>query len=448
MTNSDLKALVQEKLKEVPDHGFHPLDVDRLKDEKYLLRVMRHCEYDPKQAADMLWDIFTWRKSISANEINESNIKMDYVQEGGLFPHGRDIDGCLLLIVKSKKHVKGTKDFEELKKVIVYWFDRIEREENGDKITLFFDLDNCGLNNLDMDLTKYLISLFKSYYPSFLNYILIYQMPWVLSAAFKIVKNLLPARAIEKMKFVSKETLHEFVAPDQALVCWGGTDNYEYEFVPEGRNQKKVTFAEQGDHSLGEMLSLNPNNLIVFKNENEEVTGQFTITNMDDSAVSFKIRTTSPEKFRVRPSSGFLAKGASQTILIVVQPGFQLKNVMKDMFLVMSVHIPKTDLTPKELSDIWANSSGSKVDEYRLKCQFPVKELPKNGNMEVATQEKPESIANALNNLQMDYELLHRQVDKLKMYQFFTLLITLAALILGFLVYLNTTENNNYCSRI
>lgn len=452
MTTADLRSLITAKLKENPDHGFHTLDLDRIKDEKYLKRVMKHCENDPKQGADMLWEIFSWRKSVSANEINETNVRMDYILEGGFFPHGRDIDGCLLLIVKSKKHVKGTKDFEELKKVIIYWFDRIEREENGNKITLFFDLDGCGLNNMDMELIKYVISLFKCYYPSFLNYILIYNMPWVLSAAFKIVKTLLPARAVEKMKFISQESLHEFVTLDQALTSWGGQDNYEFEFVPEGKGStpKKVTFAEQGDHSPGEMLRLNPNNLIIFKNENEEVTGQFTITNMDDGAVSFKIRTTSPEKFRVRPSSGVLTKGATQTILIVVQPGFQLRNVMKDMFLVMSVQIPKTDLSQKELSDIWANSSGSKVDEYRLKCQFPVKDLPKNGNLEVVNHEKPESVANALNNLQMNYEILHRQVDKLKLYQFLTLLVTCVAVILGFLVYQNTNDNDNnkYCERI
>ncbi|CAH2083380.1 unnamed protein product [Euphydryas editha] len=454
MTTSDLRTLFQAKLKEIPDHDFHPLDLERVKDDKYLKRVLIHNENDVKQASDMLWDIFTWRKNVGANDINERTICMEYVHEGIFFPHGRDIDGCLLLIIKSKKHVKGVKEFEELKKIIIYWFDRIEREENGNKVTLFFDLDGCGLSNVDMDLTNYLISLFKSFYPNFLNYIIIYQMPWVMSAAFKIIKSLLPARAVEKMKFVNKDTLKSFVTPENALECWGGTDNYEFEFVSENRSAehtpKKVTFAEQGDsHSPGEMLRLNPNNIIIFKTENDEVTGQFVITNMDESAVSFKIRTTSPEKFRVRPSSGILASGATQTVVIVVQPGFQLRNVMKDMFLVMSVQIPKTDLTQKEISEIWQNSSGSKVDEYRLKCQFPVKDLPKNGNLaESKHQDKPDSIVNALNNLQINYEILHRQVDKLKMYQFLTMILTAFSVVLGYLIYHNSNENDKYCERI
>ncbi|XP_026498215.2 motile sperm domain-containing protein 2-like [Vanessa tameamea] len=454
MTTGDLRSLFQAKLKEKTDHEFHPLDLDRVKDDRYLKRVLQHTENDLKQASDMLWDIFTWRKAVGANEINENNIRMDYVNEGIFFPHGRDIDGCLLLIIKSKKHNKGVKEFDEIKKIIIYWFDRIEREENGNKVTLFFDLDGCGLNNMDMDLTNYLISLFKSFYPNFLNYIIIYQMPWVMSAAFKIIKSLLPAKGVEKMKFVNRDTLKTFVPPENALECWGGNDSYEFEFVTENRSPehtpKKVTFAEQGDnHSLGEMLRLNPNNLIIFKTENEEVTGQFSITNMDESPVSFKIRTTSPEKFRVRPSSGILSQGSTQTIVIVVQPGFQLRNVMKDMFLVMSVQIPKTDLTPKEISEIWQNSTGSKIDEYRLKCQFPVKDLPKNGSMgDTKHQDKPDSIANALNNLQMDYEILHRQVDRLKVYQFLTMFLTAISVILTYLVYQSTNDNERYCERI
>lgn len=452
-TPAEVRSLFEARLKESnPD--FHPLDLERVHDDKYLKRVIAHSENDAKQSADMLWDILTWRKTVGANEINESTVRMDYIKEGTFFPRGRDLDGSLLLINKCKTHIKGQKDVEEIKKVIIYWLDRIEREENGKKITMFFDMDGCGLSNMDMELIKYLISLFKLYYPFFLNYIIVYQMPWVLSAAFKVVKQLLPAKAVEKMKFCTKDNLKDVVATENALTSWGGNDDYVFEFVPENKGEnsppKKVTFAEQGDnHSLGEMLRLNPNDLITFKNENDELSGQFTITNMDESAISFKIRTTSPEKFRVRPSSGTLPPGLSQTVLIVVQPGFQLRTVTKDRFLVMSVQIPKTDLSAKELADVWQNSSGSKVDEYRLKCNFPEKEMQKNGNIvEGKIQDKPDAVAIALNNLQRNYEKLNNQVSRLQIFQFLTIILTAISVILGYLIYKNTNENERYCERM
>lgn len=53
---------------------------------------------------------------------------------------------------------------------------------------------------------------------------------------WKIIKTWLPPKSIEKIKFVDKKSLKEFVEPDQALVSWGGTDNYEYQFEPEATN--------------------------------------------------------------------------------------------------------------------------------------------------------------------------------------------------------------------
>lgn len=58
------------------------------------------------------------------------------------------------------------------------------REHKGNQITIVFDMQDSGLSNLDMDYTKYLINLCKSYYPYFLNYILIFEMPWILNGAY------------------------------------------------------------------------------------------------------------------------------------------------------------------------------------------------------------------------------------------------------------------------
>lgn len=55
------------------------------------------------------------------------------------------------------------------------------RQTNGKQITLFFDMEKCGLSNMDLDFTKYLIGLFKDYYPYFLNYVIVFEMPWILS---------------------------------------------------------------------------------------------------------------------------------------------------------------------------------------------------------------------------------------------------------------------------
>jgi len=49
------------------------------------------------------------------------------IEKGTLFIRNKDNWGKDLLIFKAKTHTKGVNDMEDVKKFIVYWFERIER---------------------------------------------------------------------------------------------------------------------------------------------------------------------------------------------------------------------------------------------------------------------------------------------------------------------------------
>ena len=100
----------------------------------------------------------------------------------------RDKDGRKLLVFCVFKHVKGTEKMEDMKKFFVYMLERLYREEKGEQITLLFDCRSAGLRNMDMEFVQFIIGTLKEYYPDPLNYILVLEMPWVLNAAFKIIK--------------------------------------------------------------------------------------------------------------------------------------------------------------------------------------------------------------------------------------------------------------------
>lgn len=67
---------------------------------------------------------------------------MGILEGGSLFAHNRDKDGRALLIFKSKKHVKGTHDFEEEKRALVYWMERLERYISTGKLVWHFQVPN------------------------------------------------------------------------------------------------------------------------------------------------------------------------------------------------------------------------------------------------------------------------------------------------------------------
>lgn len=95
--------------------------------------------------------------------------------------HNRDRDGKRLLVMDVKRHAKGEEKMDDMKKFFLYFVERVEREENGDKLTLVFDCAGAGLKNMDMEFIRYIISVFKDNTPWNLNYILVFEMPWVMS---------------------------------------------------------------------------------------------------------------------------------------------------------------------------------------------------------------------------------------------------------------------------
>lgn len=69
---------------------------------------------------------------------------------------------------------------------------------------------------------------------------------------------------------------------------------------------------------------------------------------------SIQIKTTSPEKFRVRPSTGILTPGSSVTINVVLQPGPNVTLLLnKDKFLVMCMEMTDLNTSQHDIAELW-----------------------------------------------------------------------------------------------
>ncbi|KZC04919.1 PREDICTED: motile sperm domain-containing protein 2-like [Dufourea novaeangliae] len=369
---------------------FHPDDIARIDNNNWLKRFLEHNDNDIQESLNMLWESCTWRRKFGTNEITEENVRRDYLEDGLCFVHGKDKDGKPMFVIKCKLYTKGSKDFKELQKIVVYWFERLERYTNGNQISLFFDMADTGILNLDMEFIKYLIGLCKNYYPNFLNYIIIFEMPWILNTAFKIIKSWLPPKAIPKIKFVQNNNIQEFVESNDVLTCWGGPNDYVFTFVPEAQNSmdatmngkldnKKVHFAEgspiteQSPSNIGdqeneeELLSIEQK-IITFNKMGNEIVGIITIKNAtSDQPLSYKIKTTSPEKFKVRPNLGVLLPQQQRIVNVVLQPEYNVRGLSdNDRFLVMCLPLKNANTPAQKLSALWKTETS--VEDHRLRC--------------------------------------------------------------------------------
>lgn len=136
-----------------------------------------------------------------------------------------------------------------------------------------------------------------------------------------------------------------------------------------------------------DFLSLSPDKELSFKKPFTATSKQpITITNSLSEPVAFKIKTTAPKQYCVRPNSGRLGAGESCTITVLLQamkedppPDF----VCKDKFLVQAIKVEKEFLDQDQetatsrLAFLWSNAESSKksgivdaIFEKKLKVVF------------------------------------------------------------------------------
>lgn len=395
-------------------------DLERLNtDDRYLTKFWRHVFDHPgtqtEAAVKMIVNTLKWRKEMGASSIRDEDFPPGLLDRGALFSHNRDKDGRKLLVFSVFKHVKGSEKMEDMKKFFVYMLERLDREEQGQQITLLFDCRTAGLRNMDMEFVQFIIGTLKDYYPDPLNYILVLEMPWVLNAAFKVIKGWLPPAAVKKIKFLTKSNMNEYVAEDQMLEDWGGTDDWQYAWLPESVEdsrddikKKTVTFAmvqspsadsvaslgssvigvQAGSNNNQEILLISPAQEVIFSsNPGGELSARIQIQNISNKAVGYKIKTTSPEKYRVRPSTGSLAPTSQATIEIQVSggqgAGLNPASLVRDKFLITAIFLEENislqDLKPQQLTE--ALKTNKPDGQYRLRCQL----APQQTNNDLAT---------------------------------------------------------------
>ena len=150
----------KEKLKDEDDDLLDSRDIDKLmSDDGYLSRFWIHAFYIPgdrlENTCNLAIDTFKWRKEFGVNDINENDLDLEILDRGSLYYHNRDRKGSRLLVFSIRKHIKDGKKIDVMKKMLIYILERLDKEENGKRITIIFDSEGAGLSNFDLEQVQF-----------------------------------------------------------------------------------------------------------------------------------------------------------------------------------------------------------------------------------------------------------------------------------------------------
>lgn len=230
---TETRKLFQEQCLPDKANKYDPRDVERLQQddawiESYL--AWRHNVVD--DSLKMIDESFQWRKEFAVNDLNEDVFPKWCFETGAIFLHGYDKEGNKLFWLKVKLHIKDSKTQMLKKKFTAFWLERYAKREPGKLLTVVFDLAETGFGNIDMDFVRFILNCFKVYYPKYLSKIVIFEMPWIMNAAFKIVKSWLGPEAINLLKFANRNDVQDYISEEYLPPHMGGTDPFKYSYPP------------------------------------------------------------------------------------------------------------------------------------------------------------------------------------------------------------------------
>lgn len=121
--------------------------------------------------------------------------------------------------------------------------------------------------------------------------------------------------------------------------------------------------------SREQLIKIYPPTELKFKGPFTETrTVVLTLTNMKDAPVCFKVKTTAPKQYCVRPNAGIVEPRSSADVQIMLQPfDYTVAKVSKHKFMVQSMYKPD-DFVDSE--SVWKDCNPANVIDAKLKCTF------------------------------------------------------------------------------
>ena len=200
---------------------YHNIDVEKVETNDWEIErfVMEYKTEDKTYEA--LVRALKWKKWFGVHDRSDDYFPKEFYEVFERECFGRDRDGRLIQW-ESQRNDQKISGFQELyKQFLAHIINRVDREAASDGFTLVSDIRGGGLSVVNMEFLNFRIELF-SYYPQGLRRVVVVDLPLVLHALTKLVTSWVPKHITNRLKFVRREGLIEFIENDIIPIRMGG----------------------------------------------------------------------------------------------------------------------------------------------------------------------------------------------------------------------------------
>uniref|UniRef100_A0A8C7UWS3 MSP domain-containing protein n=1 Tax=Oncorhynchus mykiss TaxID=8022 RepID=A0A8C7UWS3_ONCMY len=277
---------------------------------------------------------------------HESSVQKSLFESGMHYLHGYV---CLYVVwFMVKLHMKDVKMLTEKKMYLAFWLESYARREPGIPLTVIFDMSEAGLSCVDMDLIKYIINCFQVYYPRFFC-----KYPFLLVGFQHRSSFLIFSQYPIKFSYPPlPDDVFQNPTPET-----GQEDDTESKDDDQEAKDTLVQISNHRPHTTFQGYEA------TVYTEAGEKRCLIMLSNVTKNQVAFKVRTTAPEKYRVKPSSSSCGAGESMEITVSLHGGFLCSP--QDRFLIMAAEMePRSGGGSTDLAQFWKGVPEAKIMEH------------------------------------------------------------------------------------
>lgn len=228
------RKLLRQRYEERPEK-FYKFDIDlMMADDWTVSRFLLRCRLEPDRTVDLMEASAQFRRDFKMGETRLSDFPVEIHQVGGIFQYAPDRVGNATLWMRARFHKRCSEMNYIMKQFILCVMEQCDKATGGRGVAVVFDLTGCGLKNADPTLLFWLLNAFRSYCPKGLSYILVYNLPWVLSATCSLAMTWLSRTNRKRLRFIEGDEIQKFIAPENLPpFVPGGLCKRDFKQVPD-----------------------------------------------------------------------------------------------------------------------------------------------------------------------------------------------------------------------
>ncbi|XP_010544367.1 PREDICTED: vesicle-associated protein 1-3 isoform X1 [Tarenaya hassleriana] len=124
--------------------------------------------------------------------------------------------------------------------------------------------------------------------------------------------------------------------------------------------------------TTGDLVNIQPTELKFPFELRKQSSCTMQLTNKTNNYVAFKIKTTNPKKYCVRPNTGIVSPGTTCNVTVTMQAQKEVPPDMqcKDKFLVQSVVVPDGTTSKDIMANTFNKEPGKIIEEFKLRVVY------------------------------------------------------------------------------